>query len=104
MNGLVTDQLISEQQDRLEREFTVAEVEEVFEGRTEEVDDHCIIVAFCSEPSDERHANTASECLEDLRLILELGVFGFHGFELNSNLFARNDVDAKVDVTYEKRH
>jgi hypothetical protein len=31
-------------------------------------------------------------------------VLGFHRFELNSNLLARDDVDARVDVTCEERH
>ena len=69
-------QLISEQQNCLEREFAVAEVEEVLEGRSQEVDDHCIIVAFGTEPPDEGDANATSKRLVDFRFVLKLRMLG----------------------------
>jgi len=76
MDGSITYQLISEQQDRLEREFAVAEVEEVLERRTQKVDDHCIVVAFGTEPPDEGNANATSKGLVDLGFVLKLRMLG----------------------------
>ena len=76
MGGFITYQLISKQQNRLEREFAVAEVEEVLEGRTKEVDDHCIVVTFGTEPPDEGDADATGKRLVDLRLVLELRMLG----------------------------
>jgi len=76
IGGSTTYQLISEQQDCLEREFAVAEVEEVLEGRTQKVDDHCIVVTFGTEPPDKGNANAASKGLVDLRLVLKLRMLG----------------------------
>jgi len=73
---LITYQLISEQQNRLEGEFAVAEVEQVLKGRTQEVDDHRVVVTFGAEPPDEGDADTASERLVDLRLVLKLRMLG----------------------------
>lgn len=95
----MTYQLIREQKDGLEAELAVAEVEEVFEGRAEEVEDHSVVVAFGSEPSNERDPNTASESLVHLGLIFELRMFGFDALELDGNFFARDDVDSKVNIT-----
>lgn len=92
-------QLISEQQNCLEREFTVAEVEEVFEGRTKEVDDHCVVVTFGAEPPDKRDADTTSKCFVDLRLVLKLGMFGFDRLELDGDFFTGYDVDSEIDIT-----
>jgi hypothetical protein len=92
-------QLISEQEDSLEGEFAVAEVEQVLERRTEEIEDHGIVVAFGTEPPDERHADTASECLVDLALILELRMLGLDGFEFDSDLFAGNNIYTEINVT-----
>ena len=93
------DELISQEEDSLEGEFSVAEVEEVLQRRAEEIEDHCIVVTFCAKPTDEGNADTASEGLVDAGLVFELGVFGLDGFELDGNLFARDDVGAQVDIT-----
>lgn len=95
-----THQLISEQQDCLEREFTVAEVEEIFEGGTKEVDDHCVIVTFGTEPSNKGDADATSKRFVDLRLVLELRMFSFDRLELDGDLFTGDDVDSQVDITY----
>lgn len=86
------DELVGEQQDRLERELAVAEVEEVLERGAEQVQDHGIVVALCSKPADERDADAASERLVDTGLIFELGVLGLDALELDGNLLARDDV------------
>jgi hypothetical protein len=76
MGGLFTYQLIGKQQDCLEREFAVTKVEEVFEGRTQEIDDHRIIVTFGAEPPDKRDTDATSKSLVDLRLVFELWMLG----------------------------
>ncbi len=54
----------------------MAEVEQVLERGAEEIDDHCVVVAFGPEPTNEGDANAASEGLVDLGLVLKLGVLG----------------------------
>lgn len=73
---MITYQLVSKQEDRLERKFAVAKVEEIFERRTEKVDDHCIVVTLGTEPPDERDADATGKGLVDLGFVLELWVFG----------------------------
>ena len=94
----MTHQLVCQKQNSLETEFAVAEVEEVFERRTEEIDYHCVVVAFGTEPTNKRDADTTGEGLVDLGLILELGVLGLDGLELDGDLLAGYDVDAEVQV------
>ena len=59
-------QLVGQQEDGLQGELAVAEVEQVFERRTQEVNDHGVVVALRSEPADEGNAYTACESLVDL--------------------------------------
>ena len=99
-NGwIVTYQLISEQEDRLEREFAVAKVEEVLKGWTKQIDDHCVVVTFGAEPPNEGDANATSEGLVDLGLILKLRMLGLHRLEFDGDLFTRDYVYSKVNVT-----
>ena len=95
-----TYQLIREEQYGLEAELPVAEVEQVFEGGAQKIDDHGIVVALGTEPTDERHANASSEGLVHLGFILELGMLGLDGLELDGDLLAGDDVDAQVDVAW----
>ena len=88
------DELVGEQENGLEGEFAVAEVEEIFEGGAEEVEDHGVVVTLGAEPSDERNADAASERLVDAGLILELRVLGLDGLKLDGNLLAGDDVGA----------
>lgn len=96
---LYTYHLISEKQDSLEGEFAVAEVEEVLERGTKKVDDHGIVVALLTVPTDERDTDTTGKGLVDLGLVLELRVLGLDGLELDSDLLTGDDVDAEVNVT-----
>lgn len=54
-----TDQLIGQEEDGLDTEFAVAEVEEVFEARSEELHDHDVVVALDAKPLDLRNAHAA---------------------------------------------
>ena len=88
------DELVGEQEDGLEGEFAVAEVEEILEGGTEEVEDHGVVVTLGAEPPDEGNTDAASERLVDAGLILELRVLGLDGLKLDGNLLAGDDVGA----------
>lgn len=93
------DKLICQQENGLERELAVAEVEQILQTGSEEVQDHGVVVTFCSEPTDERDADTAGEGLVDTGLVLQLRVLGLNALELDSDLFAGDDVGAEVDIT-----
>ena len=62
----ITYQLISKQENCLEREFAVAKVEQVLKGRAQKVDDHCVVVTFGTEPPDKRDADATGKRLVDL--------------------------------------
>jgi hypothetical protein len=86
------DELVGEQQDGLQRELAVAEVEEIFQRRAEQVQDHGVVVALGAEPAHKGNADTAGERLVDAGLILELRVLGLDALELDGDLLARDDV------------
>jgi len=54
------DELVGQQEDSLQRELSVAKVEEIFQTGAKKVEDHGIVVAFGAEPTDEGDADTAS--------------------------------------------
>jgi len=91
--------LISEQKNGLKAELAVAEVEKIFKRRSEKVQNHCIVVALCSEPPHKWNADTASKGLVHFGFIFELGMFGLDGLELDGDFLARDDIDSKVNVT-----
>lgn len=91
-------QLVGQEQDSLESEFAIAEVEEVLEGRSEEIDDHRIVVTFGTEPTDERNTNAACEGLVDLGFVFQLGMLGLNGLQLDGYFFTGNNVDTEVNV------
>ena len=93
------DELVSQQQDGLQREFPVAEVEEIFERGTEKVKDHGVVVTLGAKPADEGDTHATGQGLVDACLIFELGVLGLDRFELDSDLLTRDDVGSKIDVT-----
>jgi hypothetical protein len=88
------DELIGEQEDGLERELAVAEVEEILQGRAEQIEDHGVVVALSTKPAHEGDTDTAGEGLVDASLILKLRVLSLDTLKLDSNLLARNDVSA----------
>jgi hypothetical protein len=93
------DELVGQQQDSLQLEAAVAEVEEILQGGTEEVEDHSIVITFGSEPSHKGNTDTAGEGLVDASLVLELRVLGLDALKLDGNLFTRDNVGTEVDVT-----
>ena len=95
-----TYKLIGQEQDGLKRELAVAEVEEILQRWAKKVDHHRVVVAFRAEPPHERDTNATGEGLKNLGLVLELGMLGLDGLELDGDLLARDDVDPEIDVTY----
>lgn len=93
------DELVGQEEHRLQGELAVAEVEEILQAGAEKIQYHSIIVTLGSEPTDEGDTDTAGKGLVDTGLILELRVLRLDRLKLNSNLFARNDVGAQVDIT-----
>lgn len=93
------NQLVGEQENRLERELAVAEVEEILQTGAEEIQNHGVVVTLSAEPADEGDTHTASKGLVDTGLIFELGVLGLDAFQLDGNLFAGDDVGTEVNVT-----
>ena len=94
------DELVGEEENGLQGEFAVAEIEQILQAGSEEVEDHSIIVALGSEPADEGDANTASKRLVHAGFILKLGVLGLDALELDSDLFAGDDVGAYCSCQY----
>lgn len=88
------DKLIGQQQDSLQRELSVAEVEQILQAGSEKVKNHGIVVTLGSKPSYERDAYTTSKGLVDASLVFELWVLGFDTLKFDSNLFSRDDVRA----------
>lgn len=92
------DQLISEEKDGLQGEFSVAEVEEVLQAGSEEIEDHGIVVTLGTEPADKGDTDTTSKGLVNTSFIFELRVLGLDALELDGNLFTRDDVGSEVNV------
>lgn len=55
------DELIGQEQDRLQREFAVAEIEQVFQAGSKEIKNHSIVVTLGTEPADEGDPNTSRQ-------------------------------------------
>ena len=77
----------------------VAEVEQILEGRTEQVQHHDIVVALHGERADAGDAHAAAQDLVQFRLVKQLRVLALDRLELDGHLLARGDVRAEVDVT-----
>lgn len=86
------DELVGEEQDGLQGELAVAEVEEILEGRAEQVQNHGIVVTLGAEPAHEGNSDTAGEGLVDAGLIFELRVLGLDALELDGDLLTGDDV------------
>lgn len=88
------DELICQQQNRLQREFPVAEIEEVLQAGPKQIENHGIIITLGTEPTNKWDADTASQGLVDASLIFELRVFSLDTLKLDGDLFSRDDVCA----------
>lgn len=97
------DELIGEEKYCLEGELSVAEVEEILQTGTEKVENHGIVVALGTEPTNKGNAYTTGQGLVDSGLIFKLGVLGLDRLKLDGNLLAGDDVGAQVDITERTR-
>ena len=93
------DELICKKQDGLQREFAIAEVEKVLQTRTKKVQNHSIVITFCSEPADERDTNTSGEGFVDTGLIFKLRMLGFDTLKFDSNLLSRDYIGAYITIS-----
>lgn len=86
------NELVGEKKDGLQRELAVAEVEKILQTGSQQIDDHSIVIAFGTEPTDEGNTNTTGKRLVDTGFVFKLGVLGLDTLELDGNLFAGDDV------------
>jgi hypothetical protein len=93
------DELIGQQKNGLQGELAVAEVEEILQTGSEEIQNHGIVVTLGTEPTDKWDADTTGERLVDTGLIFKLGVLGLDGLKLDGDFFTRDNVGSEVDVT-----
>lgn len=82
------DELVGQQKNGLQSELAVAEVEEILQTRTEQVDDHGIVVTLSTEPTHKWDTDTTGKRLVDTSFIFQLGVFGLDALELDGNFLA----------------
>jgi hypothetical protein len=93
------DELVGKEKNGLQGELAVAEVEEVFQAGTEQVEYHGIVVTLGTEPANEWDTDTAGKGLVDTSLIFELRVLGLDALKLDGDLLARDDIGAEVNIT-----
>jgi len=55
------DELVGKEQDGLEGELSVAEVEEILQTGTKEIEDHGVVVTFGSKPTNKGNADASSK-------------------------------------------
>ena len=79
----------------------MTEIEQILQTGAKKIQDHGVVVAFGAEPPDERNANTAGQGFVDLAFVFQLRMFGLDRLQFDSDLFARDDVDTQVDITYD---
>ena len=96
-------ELICKEEDGLEREMSVADLEEILQGGAEEINDHDIIVALFAGVHDPGHAWTTHERLVDFGFLAERGCEGAGNgwLELDSDFFSGYGVHTEEDGAYE---
>lgn len=71
------NQLIGQQQHRLQGEFAVAKVEKILQTRPEQIENHGVVIALRPKPANKRNADASRERLVDASFIFELRMLGF---------------------------
>ena len=90
--------MICQKETSLKGEFLVAEVEQVLEGGSKEIDNHRIVIALGSKPANEGNPYATRKGLVDLGFVLKLGMLRLHGLEFDGDFLAGDDVDPEVDI------
>lgn len=82
--------------------MSIADLEEIFQRGTEEIDDHDVVVALLARVHNPGHAWTAHEGLVDFGLLAEGRREGprYRWLELDCDFFARYGVNAEEDGAY----
>jgi len=91
--------LICKHENCLEGELAIAEVEEILERRSQQIDNHDVVVTLDSVPMHIGDTNTAGKNLVEFGLVKKLRMLGLDGLKLDGNLLVGLDVGADVDVT-----
>lgn len=97
------DELVGEEEDRLQGELPVTEVEKILQAGAQKVQDHGIVVTLGAKPADERDADTAGQGLVDSGFILKLGMLGLDALKLNGNFLPRDNISAQVNIAERAR-
>src|ERR1700677_2320051 len=95
-----TYHLVCQIQDCLQAKLAVVTIEELLKGRAQELKNHGIIIAFCSEPANRWDTDDACEALIDAVFILELGILCVNGLKFDGNILFQNNIDCMVNNTY----
>mmetsp|Transcript_1763 Transcript_1763/g.5240 ORF Transcript_1763/g.5240 Transcript_1763/m.5240 type:complete len:352 (+) Transcript_1763:405-1460(+) len=82
----------------LEAEAAAAVVEQILQRRSQQVQNHHVVVALHPVPAHRGDAGATREHAVQLALVHELGVLGLHGLQLDCHLLPRGHIHAQVDV------
>jgi len=93
-----TNHLVSQHQYGFHREPPGAKVEQILQGRAKKIHHQHIVIFLLAEPADVGDADATLKDLVELAFVEQLGMAGFVGLQLDSDLFTIGDVDAQVDV------
>lgn len=86
------DELVGQQQHRLQGEFAIAKIEKILQAGPKKVKDHGVVITFRPKPAYKRNTNASCQGLVDAGLIFELRMLGFDALQLDGNLFARDNI------------
>jgi hypothetical protein len=95
-----TYHLVCQNQDRLQAKLAVVTIEDLFKGRAQELKNHDIVIAFCSEPANRWDTDATCKALIDAVFVLELGILHINGLKFDGNILFRNNIDCMVNNTY----
>jgi hypothetical protein len=82
------NKLVGKEKHGLQGELSVAEVEQILQTGSKQIENHSIVVALCSEPADKWDADTTSKGFVYASLIFELGMLRLDRLKLDGNLFS----------------
>lgn len=86
------DELIRQQQHRLQGEFAVAKIEKILQTWSEKIKDHGVVITFCSKPADKRNTDSTGKGLVDTGFIFELRMLCLDTLQFDGDFFAGYDV------------
>lgn len=93
------DHLVHEHEHRFDGKMATAEVEQILEGRPEEIHDEDIVVPLLAKVSNVRDSDAPDQHFVEFVLVHQLRVPGRQAFHLEGHLLAICNVYSKVDVS-----